>query len=369
MPFSFSRETIGQKFKYQSIVNRMKKLKQFLVLFFVFWSGITFADGYKVLYLGNSYVYTNDLPLQVAKMAESTGDNLIYESNSPGGCFFSGHTQNGTSISLIQQGEWDYVVLQGQSQEPSFPDVQFYSQTYPYAQQLCQMVSTYNPRSHAVFFMTWGRKDGDASNCLNFPPLCTYEGMDSLLYLRYMIMGEDFGAWVSPVGALWHYLRDNYPEINLYSSDGSHPNEYGTYVAACCFYTIFFQKNPTAITYNSNLSSEQAQIIKDAAKTVVYDNLSLWVNPHVSTSIADYESKNEFSVLIQPNPVGEELSIVSDNSISEIVIYSIDGKEIYRKIIGSNEEIINVSNLKSAIYIISISDKQQNMVYRKFFKK
>lgn len=73
-------------------------------------------------------------------------------------------------------------------------------------------------------FYDLGKKEGDAGNCPFWPPVCTYSGMDSLLNLRYRMMAEDNDALLSPVGQVWHYIRDNHPEIELYNADMSHPS-------------------------------------------------------------------------------------------------------------------------------------------------
>jgi hypothetical protein len=39
----------------------------------------------KVLFLGNSYTAVNNLPQMVADVASSAGDNLWFDSNTPGG--------------------------------------------------------------------------------------------------------------------------------------------------------------------------------------------------------------------------------------------------------------------------------------------
>jgi len=89
------------------------------------------------------------------------------------------HTTNATTISLIQAGNWDYVILQEQSQLPSFPDNDVATQVYPYAAALDSMIKASSPCATTLFYMTWGRQNGDAANCQFFPPLCTYLGMDS----------------------------------------------------------------------------------------------------------------------------------------------------------------------------------------------
>ena len=51
-------------------------------------------------------------------------------------------------------------------------------------------------------------------------------------------MANDNKALLSPVGAVWKYLRNNNPGISLYQSDESHPTLAGSYAAACCFYAL-----------------------------------------------------------------------------------------------------------------------------------
>lgn len=230
----------------------------------------------RALFLGNSYTDVNNLPEIVKQLALSAGDTLIYSKNAPGGYTLQGHSTNPTSLNLIQAGNWDYVVLQEQSQLPAFPDAQVISQVYPYAHALDSMIKVYNPCATTLFYMTWGRKFGDASNCANFPPICTYEGMDSLLYLRYTIMAQDNGAGIAPVGRLWHSIRDNHPAIDLYSSDNSHPNNNGSFAAACAFYAVMFDEDPQQAPYNYTVNAAVADTIKMMANEVVYDSLDFW---------------------------------------------------------------------------------------------
>ncbi len=337
----------------------------FLALFFVF--SLCFADGYKVLFIGNSYTQVNNLPRVIATLAESTGDTLLYDSNTPGGYTFRQHLNNATTRALIQQGDWDYVVLQGQSQEPSFPDSQFSNETYPFAKQLCDLVRQYSPSAKVVFYMTWGRKNGDSGNCPLFPPLCTYEGMDSLLYLRYMIMARDFEAEVSPVGALWHYLRDNSPEIELYASDESHPSMAGTYAAACSFYTIFFHKNPRLINNDYNLSPDVANKIRIAAEKVVYDSLSKW---YVDLPTTISAASNLPSIRLFPNPASTSLSLLADFIPVNITVYNVLGEvSLALSSFNSNETSIDISSLQDGLYLMQIIDNKQNKYFYKFIKK
>ena len=230
----------------------------------------------RVLFLGNSYTGVNNLPKMVADVTNSTGDSLIYGTNTPGGYTFKLHSTNATSLAKIALGNWDFVVLQEQSQHPSFPTSQVETDVFPYARFLDSLINAKNACAETVFYMTWGRKNGDASNCVSWPPVCTYAGMDDLLNVRYRMMADSNNAILSPVGAVWRYLRENYPSIELYQNDGSHPSVAGSYVAACCFYTVLFRNDPTTITFNSFLSITDAETIRTATKLIVYDSLLNW---------------------------------------------------------------------------------------------
>lgn len=247
----------------------------------IFWAlgQIAIAQSnLNVLFIGNSYTDVNNLPSLIQQMGYSTGDTITYQSNLPGGSTFGQHCNN-NSMTLIRQGGWDVVVLQEQSQNPSFPDVQVQNEVFPFAKRLVDSVYANNPCANPVFYMTWGRKYGDPDNGAIFPPIATYNGMDSLLALRYMIMKEDNDASVSPVGKVWHYIRDSFPSIELYQSDNSHPSMAGSYAAACSFYAVLFGKDPTGITYTSSLDAATATTIRQVAKKVVYDSLSKWLRP------------------------------------------------------------------------------------------
>lgn len=259
----------------QHIFSKMR-YRQFTILLSLLLA-ISAAWGQtNVLFIGNSYTDVNNLPQMTADVAASMGSTMTWSSNTPGGCTFSMHCTN-QSMTLIQQGGWDFVVLQEQSQNPSFPQSQVEAEVFPFAARLVDSVYAASPCAEPMFYMTWGRKNGDAYNAQFFPVLGTYEGMDSMLYMRYMQMAADNDASVCPVGRVWRYLRKNYPDIELYHSDGSHPSTAGTYAAACSFYVMFFGGDPAHITYvPAALDPHVAETIRDAVRQVVYLQREHW---------------------------------------------------------------------------------------------
>ena len=235
-------------------------------------------EARNVLFVGNSYTSVNNLPQMVGQIAASMGDQLTWQSNTPGGCRFSQHCTN-QSMTLIRGGGWDAVVLQEQSQYPAFPQWQVEAQVFPYAERLVDSVYAHNPCCEPMFYMTWGRKYGDADNAPGFPVLGTYEGMDSLLCERYTYMAQQYDAALCPVGRVWRMLRKDHPEIELYQQDNSHPSLAGTYAAACAFYVLLFHRDPDSIGYNASLPIGTAQTIRSVVRTVVYEQLTQWQRP------------------------------------------------------------------------------------------
>lgn len=228
------------------------------------------------LFIGNSYTYVNNLPQMVSDIALSKGDTLVNDQSTFGGYTFLDHCNNSATWTKIRSKKWDYVILQAQSQEPSIDASQVQTQTYPYAKQLADSIRANNGCCEVLFFMTWGRKNGDASNCSAYPAVCTYTGMQARLRESYIMFKDSLIASVAPVGVAWKNLRNNSPLIDLYQADESHPALPGTYLAACVFYSSIFQKSCLTSTYNPSIPLADLDSIQKIASKTVLDSTQTW---------------------------------------------------------------------------------------------
>jgi hypothetical protein len=249
----------------------------------------------RILFIGNSYTYVNNLPQIISNLALANGDTLVYDSNTPGGYTLQMHCTDPVTLSKIALGIWDYVVLQCQSQEPSFDSVQVASNVMPYAHKLDSLIHLADTCVETVFYMTWGRKNGDAGNCIVYPPVCTYSGMQERLRQSYLLMGHQNSATVSPVGCVWREVRNLNPTFDLYLADESHPSEWGSYLAAATFYRLLFQKKVSAINYNFILPSGDAQLIRQVTDQYFSDSLSSFVtNGNIPFSSFQFSENSGF---------------------------------------------------------------------------
>ena len=82
------------------------------------------AQTTKILLVGNSYTAANNLASVISQLSLSMGDTAVVYAVNPGGYTFELHTVYAPTLAMIDSMDWDYVVLQEQSQRPSFPQSQ-----------------------------------------------------------------------------------------------------------------------------------------------------------------------------------------------------------------------------------------------------
>jgi len=106
-------------------------------------------------------------------------------------------------------------------------------------------------------------------NCQYNPTVCTYSGMQERLIENYEKLGSLLNAETAPVGKAWVIVRNQHPEIDLYSSDGKHPSLQGSYLAATVLYLTIFKK-PIANIPNSTLSAADMNAILTSAREAMF---------------------------------------------------------------------------------------------------
>ncbi len=260
-----------------------------------------------VLFIGNSYVYVNDLPNTFRQLAQSLGDEVTVASSAPGGYTLLQHASYAPTQTAITAQQWDFVVMQEQSQLGALP-IESTSTEYGALQLLADIEANWEC-TYPVFYMTWGRQNGDDLNCDAFPFMCTYDGMQEGLRSTYLYLATMNDAYVSPVGVAWKQVRDTQPQINLYDPDGSHPSVEGTYLAACVFYCTLFQESCVDATFNSSLPAGTAAILRGIASATVLDEPGTWnldVPNGTDALLDDYELGSDYVTLVH-NGQGEHL--------------------------------------------------------------
>ncbi len=261
-----------------------------LLLMFFFINSFGQTETKRVLFLGNSYTGVNNLPLLCSNLTEGTNKTLIYDSNTPGGYTLEQHATNSTSLDKIKQGNWDFVVLQEQSQIPTI-DFYRYNSMYPGVKRLNDSIKKYNSCANVVMYMTWGRRHGgmqcDQEGIYCSPDFVDFSHMQDSLESAYCGIADTTLAYVAPVGIAWRNVLENTENI-LHSGDNSHPNFSGSYLAACVFYSVFWDESPVGLTYYGDLSDVLATYFQEIAEETVFSTSDSDWNLNIDKPTADF---------------------------------------------------------------------------------
>lgn len=220
----------------------------------------------RVLFLGNSYSF--HCPKVFEKIAQSEGEKITVEQVTKGGWTLAKHAASQETLDKIKNGKWDVVVLQEQSQVPSFPEGQRSAQMYPAAKTLADAIR--KAGAIPVMFVTWGRRDGDKQNAAQFPN-DTFTAMQKRLTEGYQNAAKHSGGiHLIPVGPAWAKVREASLPKKLYANDGSHPAKQGNYLAACVFYSSLYNAE---VKQPDKKMPDASKIIKQAISVAKYKPL------------------------------------------------------------------------------------------------
>ena len=215
----------------------------------------------KVLFIGNSYTFVNDLPEMFAELAEAGQHPVMVGSSAQGGWSLAMHTQSKDTVDLLNSTKWTYVILQEQSQIPSVETLRT-QKMYPAARTLVKQIR--KKEATPLFFLTWAHRTGWPAYGMN-----DYESMQERIDQGYEQIARELNVSLVPVGYAWRNAIKQYPELTLWQEDGSHPSEEGTYLAACVFYATLFQESPVGISYWADLPKETAARLQTSASDTV----------------------------------------------------------------------------------------------------
>ena len=225
----------------------------------------------RVLFIGNSYTYVNDLPSMLAALARSGGHQIETGMAAEGGLTLADHVGSTATQAKLASGHWDLVILQEQSQIPAIAQFRT-DQMYPAARQLIRTIRLDGAKP--MFYLTWAHRDGWPENGLP-----DYARMQAQIDQGYLTIGRELGVAVAPVGRAWATVVSQSSRPGLWQDDGSHPTTAGTYLAAAVFYAAIFDASPVGLSYDAGLPSDQAVSLRQVADDTVLKDLVQWGLP------------------------------------------------------------------------------------------
>lgn len=174
----------------------------------------------RILMIGNSFTYYNDMPRILSAML---GEEVV--SFTRGGAYLSAHLDAEDEMyqpthKALSDEKWDYVILQEQSNAPMTKREAFQES----AKGLCELI--HQNGAKPLLYATWAYKDGTeklASMGVG------YDEMLQGLYDSYHAAAESNHALIADVGLAFRDVRDI---VELYCEDAFHPSPAGSVLAA-----------------------------------------------------------------------------------------------------------------------------------------
>lgn len=247
----------------------MKRQLLFLAFLLTQWTHA--QDSTRVLFIGNSITYFNDMPQTFKNIANSLGDETSVTMYAPGGTGFVNHVADPAVYNLFRQGNWDYIVLQpGSNESPGYSAP--INETLERARTLIDSIYTYNPCADVLFYeISYGVWGNTPNN------LATYNNTMSLIKDNLEILADSTKSFFAPVGEGFRTKWNKNQTEMLWNSNGDiHPNAKGSYIAACTFYSTIFQKPSHGSPVISTLSAQNADSIQLLCDSIVLNHLPLW---------------------------------------------------------------------------------------------
>jgi Domain of unknown function (DUF4886) len=222
-----------------------------LCLAFLCLAACTSPNSTHILFIGNSFTYFNGgIDKQLKGLAPGSTNSVVAQ----GGYKLFDHWKAGEALRQIQQGGWDYVVLQEQSQASVLDAEMFFNATRDFD------TAVRTSGAHTILLMTWEYPDS-LKNGVTTESLST----------AYQSVAAELGIQVAPAGLAFARSLQARPDLILNSQDG-HPTIYGTYLAACVLYGTIFGKTPLHNPYSDRTISPEIQgfLQRIAAQTLGY---------------------------------------------------------------------------------------------------
>lgn len=196
-------------------------------------------DTLDVLYVGNSYIYFNNLPALVEQISAALGGPVLRgHAHTYGGATLQRILDDTPIDSLLAHGTargtaWAWVVLQEQSTlgtayDPDTGTLGRADAFHAATRALAARVRAAG--AEPLLYMTWAR--------------AAFPGQTAVLSRAYRAVGAELDVPVAAVGEAWAAVRQLRLDYPLYISDGAHPTAAGSYLAACVVYAAITGQRP-----------------------------------------------------------------------------------------------------------------------------
>ena len=209
----------------------------------------------RVLFIGNSHTYFNDMPATFASLWTKTcGETpdvtmLAYSSRS-----LEWHETEYFAVRFnLMYGHYDYCIIQQQAHP--FPGMEETESHMQLILRLCRQAGTV-----PLLVETWAEQASPEHQ--------------KAMADAYRALSAKYGVPLVPVGSAWEELLHTHPEIPLFWKDGEHASPYGDYLIAAALCAVITGDADTVYPTDAHdfirdgdIDFAHPAVIEDAART------------------------------------------------------------------------------------------------------
>ncbi|MBK5259070.1 MAG: SGNH/GDSL hydrolase family protein [Thermoanaerobaculia bacterium] len=174
------------------------------------------AESLRILFVGNSLTYSNDMPAIVKALGKADGRMIDVSVAAYPNFSLEDHLADGRALKMLRKSKWDFVVMQ---QGPS---------AMPDSREL--LIRDAVRMANAI------RKSGATPVMLTVWPSMARAGDFDRVIESYRLAAEASGSLLVPAGESWKRTLERDPAAGLYRADGFHPSEAGSKLVAGVLY-------------------------------------------------------------------------------------------------------------------------------------
>lgn len=276
------------------------------------------ADTTRVLFVGNSFTYYNNMPEIFEQLANQAGHPVFILQHTPGGASVGdtiqdtlAHMNNPTMYAYIRNYQWDYLVLQDNQGRfvYNYGSLPGSSKVIEGHLKIRDSLLFYSPCAKLLWFAGWGPKNG------YLPYASTGVDLIDRIYANYLFLLDTAGQVIAPIGPAWKDIVLHHPSINLWDVDDVHPGPAGSLLTASVIYSGVFKSNALESNYiYPGVAAQDDSLLKQVAYDIVVDSADHTrlneitpsiVNVNGNCSVPGYSPVNWFQngVLVSTNAV------------------------------------------------------------------
>ena len=193
-----------------------------ILLICIFISSQTFAqekkDTVRVLLVGNSYIYYNNLAQMIGLITDSLDTKIICKKSTIGAATLGQHWNGARGLQskqIIASNKFDIVVIQDNSMWP----LEHKDSLLIYGGLFSKYIREHGAKPY--LYNTWAREKTPETQ--------------SRINAAYTELAKSENAVNVPVGTSFDLARKTFPSMKLFNEDGSHPSAVGTFLIAITF--------------------------------------------------------------------------------------------------------------------------------------